>query len=48
MEDRWRGGREQAEKTDNFPGSRQAHCLPGKRAELVLRLHCLLWELVEA
>lgn len=48
VEERWKGGREQAEKLDNFPESQQACCLPGKQAELVGRLHCLLWELVEA
>lgn len=48
VEERWRGGREQAEKLDNFLGSQQACCLPGKQAELVWRLHCVLWELVEA
>lgn len=42
-------GREGAGRENRqLSGSRQAHCLPGKRAELVLRLHCLWWELVEA
>lgn len=42
-------GREGAGRENRqLSGSRQARCLPGKRAELVLRLHCLWWELVEA